>query len=251
MVHVTYTPLLLCSGQFDLEISILTLNLIFQCRWSWISTQYCHCAWICNNAVIQCNTEIVPSFQWPELRNFIRKLLLGLELPDGIHPLQNWTFWIRLTRLQHSMMIWMESRMETSESQHNPQLGKWIRLWIQGGNKYGLLWIFLPKFHCELNFIEFFWGAVNKYLRENCDYTFDTLKENMPKALESVSIMTIRRWEDRMYDMYHWMEAYWSGLGTSDAQLQVKKFCSASYKSHRRIPETLYSTSFRLIIYIA
>jgi hypothetical protein len=56
----------------------------------------------------------------------------------------------------------------------------------------GHLCILLPKFHCELNFIEFFWGAVKKYLRDNCDYTFDTLKENMPKALASVQLQTIR-----------------------------------------------------------
>ena len=59
----------------------------------------------------------------------------------------------------------------------------------------GHLCIFLPKFHCELNFIEFFWGVVKKYLRDNCDYTFATLKENMPKALESVCLSTIRLWE--------------------------------------------------------
>ncbi|KIK74723.1 hypothetical protein PAXRUDRAFT_45107, partial [Paxillus rubicundulus Ve08.2h10] len=28
----------------------------------------------------------------------------------------------------------------------------------------GHLLIFLPKFHCELNFIGFFWGKVKKYI---------------------------------------------------------------------------------------
>jgi hypothetical protein len=59
----------------------------------------------------------------------------------------------------------------------------------------GHMCIFLPKFHCELNPIEFFWGRVKKYLRDNCDYTFDTLKKNMPLALASVSVNTIRLWQ--------------------------------------------------------
>jgi hypothetical protein len=63
----------------------------------------------------------------------------------------------------------------------------------------GHLCIFLLKFHCELNFIEFFWEVVKKYLGDNCNYTFATLKENMPKALESVCLSTIRLWEPNVH----------------------------------------------------
>ncbi|KAJ7599763.1 hypothetical protein C8J56DRAFT_1072391 [Mycena floridula] len=98
----------------------------------------------------------------------------------------------------------------------------------------GHLCIFLPKFHCELNFIEFFWGAVKKYLRKNCDYTFPTLKANMPEALKSVELVTIRKWEFRMA---RWIDAYRSGMDAKSAQIQVKAFSSRKYTSHRRIPE--------------
>ncbi|KAG1791998.1 uncharacterized protein HD556DRAFT_1239881, partial [Suillus plorans] len=84
-----------------------------------------------------------------------------------------------------------------------------------------------------------------KYLRDNCDYTFDTLKKNMPLALASVSINTIRLWlgirtgKPTGHRMFRWMETYRSGLTTRDAQLRVKQFSSARYKSHRRVPETV------------
>ena len=100
----------------------------------------------------------------------------------------------------------------------------------------GHMCIFLPKFHCELNFIEYYWSAVKKYLRDHCDFTFDTLKANMPKALESVQVSIIRKWEHRMY---RWMDAYRSGFGTTDAQKQVQKFSSTKYRSHRHIPERI------------
>ncbi|KNZ74147.1 hypothetical protein J132_07794 [Termitomyces sp. J132] len=103
----------------------------------------------------------------------------------------------------------------------------------------GHLCILLPKFHCELNFIEFFWGAVKKYLHDHCDMTFENLKINMPQALASVQIATIRKWE---HHMHWWMEAYREGLGTQDAQAKIKEFSSIKYKSHRRVPETVAQT---------
>jgi hypothetical protein len=39
--------------------------------------------------------------------------------------------------------------------------------------------------------------------------------------------------------MFWWVEAYRSGLGTHDAQVQVQKFSSTKYKSHRHIPEAV------------
>jgi hypothetical protein len=39
--------------------------------------------------------------------------------------------------------------------------------------------------------------------------------------------------------MQRWMEAYRSGSGTAEAQMQVKLFSSHKYKSHRRVPETV------------
>jgi transposase len=100
----------------------------------------------------------------------------------------------------------------------------------------GHLCIFLPKFHCELNFIEFFWGAVKKYLREHCDYTFETVKMNLPKDLASVQLSTIRKWEHRMI---RWMEAYRDGKSAKDAQFDVKKYGSRKYTSHHKASETV------------
>jgi hypothetical protein len=58
----------------------------------------------------------------------------------------------------------------------------------------------------------------------------------MDDALRSVDLMTIRKWERRTY---RWLDAYRQGLDCKDAQLQVKKFSSRQYKSHRRVGDRM------------
>ncbi|PWW77376.1 hypothetical protein C7212DRAFT_173969, partial [Tuber magnatum] len=49
--------------------------------------------------------------------------------------------------------------------------------------------IFHPKFHCELNWIEYYWGQVKRYAYKNCEHNYLQI---IPVALASVNPLTIR-----------------------------------------------------------
>jgi len=83
-----------------------------------------------------------------------------------------------------------------------------------------------PKFHCELNYIEYYWGAVKRYTRANCQYSFLELEKLLFVALDSVELKTIRRFAARSK---RWMMAYINGLTVGQ-----REYAEKQCKPHRR-----------------
>ncbi|TFK81271.1 hypothetical protein K466DRAFT_578629 [Polyporus arcularius HHB13444] len=71
-------------------------------------------------------------------------------------------------------------------------------------------------------------GLTMKCKGKYCDYTFQTLHQNMPKALQSVSVELIRKWE---HQSWHFIDAY--------GRKKAKQLNSQLYLLHRCITEQL------------
>jgi hypothetical protein len=80
--------------------------------------------------------------------------------------------------------------------------------------------IFLPKFHCALSYIEMFWGCVKRYAREICDYSFKSLQKVEKPALDSVPLDHIRRYTRKSC---RYMDIYQTGAPGSFAPKRWKK----------------------------
>ena len=51
--------------------------------------------------------------------------------------------------------------------------------------------MYYPKFHCELNHIEYFWCDGKSWTRRNCKYSIEELREDILKDLAQVKGSTI------------------------------------------------------------
>jgi hypothetical protein len=81
-------------------------------------------------------------------------------------------------------------------------------------------YMFIPKFYCEVNAIEMYWGYSKARYRQVKKTSFDRAKKEAVIALESCSINTMRRFCNRAL---RFMDAYRKGLSVKAAAWCVKK----------------------------
>jgi len=59
--------------------------------------------------------------------------------------------------------------------------------------------IFYPSFHCELNFIEYFWRRATVYLLANCVYNYAVLVRTVPEAFVQIPNKVICNYYQRVF----------------------------------------------------
>lgn len=77
-----------------------------------------------------------------------------------------------------------------------------------------------PKYHCECNWIEMYWGAAKREARLKCDYTFKSLESNIHNFLDKAGNITkIRRYFQRFMN---YIDAYSQCQDAAKLQLMLK-----------------------------
>jgi hypothetical protein len=99
---------------------------------------------------------------------------------------------------------------------------------IEGGDGNDVFHL-LPKFHPELNPMEYWWGWSKRYFRERSTGNFKFSKSLVPRSLDACPLVTIRRFFRRA-DRY--MNIY--SLGATGV---VAEYAAKKYKSHRGVSQ--------------
>jgi hypothetical protein len=111
---------------------------------------------------------------------------------------------------------------------------KLLEMVIEGG----CLIDFYPKYHCEFNFIEMFWGSAKAWSRARCTFNFPDLVSLVPLALDSVPLSKIRKFARETYRYMHAYRLNDSTGNTLDSR-QIE-YVVTKYRGHRKIPTRIF-----------
>ena len=90
-----------------------------------------------------------------------------------------------------------------------------------------------PKFCCETNWIEMYWGATKREARLNCDCTFKSLEKNINTYLDNAANpRMIRKY---FHHCFKYIEAYSKCDDGRDVAMDLKKFVDKRYASHTKV----------------
>ncbi|OAD78784.1 hypothetical protein PHYBLDRAFT_185350 [Phycomyces blakesleeanus NRRL 1555(-)] len=78
-----------------------------------------------------------------------------------------------------------------------------------------------PKFHCECNWIERYWGSAKREVRLQCDYTYNSLDKNIHTFLDNAGkLSNVRNYYNRSW---RYIEAYSQDMNVKEAHDSVKQ----------------------------
>ncbi|ORZ39782.1 hypothetical protein BCR44DRAFT_106307, partial [Catenaria anguillulae PL171] len=104
--------------------------------------------------------------------------------------------------------------------------------------QHGILLLYTPKFHPELNPIERKWGAAKRFARDNCSYSLTALRAVIPQALDSVRLYLSRRFHEKSLRYMAIYEAVRCSAPLAD-------LICRTYRSHRRVSDTTMEGAIR------